>query len=503
MTSIATITLAPLHARIEAPLGTPLRSLLFSHGIEFPCGGNGACRGCRIKVLEGSLPVNLIQESILSKQELAQGWRLACQCTLDGDLFLEVAQWDTPFLSDESFVEFSPREGLGVAVDVGTTTIVAQLLDFRTGTVLSVQSGLNQQAVHGADVMSRIDAAVNRGHGDELTSIIRQQIGAMIWTLVRSADADPARIIGIVLVGNSVMHHLFGGLDCQPLSRYPFVPTHPEELNFAPTDLSWNPALQAHVRFLPLLGGFVGSDILAGILATAMHERPGPTCLIDLGTNGEIVIGSKEGLVCCSTAAGPAFEGARISMGMRAATGAIAGVTFDGSGLQCDVIGGGEPRGVCGSGLVDAVAALLDWEKVEPSGLLAGKAKSVALSGDIRLSQADIRELQLAKGAIAAGVNILAEESGIPLEAIETVYLAGAFGNYVNRVSGRRIGLLEFPPERVVPSGNTALRGAKRALLADVRTFDAIVGRVRHVPLNAHPHFQDYYVREMAFPGRS
>ncbi len=503
MKSTATLTLTPLRVHIEAPIGTPLHSLLFSHGIEFPCGGKGACRGCRVRVLEGSLPVTLAQESILSKEELDNGWRLACQSTLESDLLLDVAQWETPCLSDESAFDFSPRDGFGVAVDVGTTTIVAQLLDLHAGTVLAVQSGLNQQAIHGADIMTRIDAAVNRGRAEELTTIIRWQIGAMIRALVQSAGADPGRISDVVLVGNSVMHHLFGDLECAPLSRYPFAPLHLEALEFVPPDLSWTFADHTRVRFLPLLGGFVGSDILAGILATDMHECQSPVCLIDLGTNGEVVIGTQRELVCCSTAAGPAFEGARISMGMRAATGAIAGVTYDGSKLHYDVIGEGEPRGICGSGLVDAAAVLLDRGDITPSGLFAEKAATISLVGDVVLTQADVRELQLAKGAISAGVRILCEEAGIMPDALGTVYLGGAFGNYVNRLSARRIGLIDFPPARVVPSGNTALRGAKRALFADPQLFDTIAHRVRHISLHAHPQFMEYYVQAMTFPDRS
>ena len=500
MKSTATLTLTPLRIRIEAPTGTSLHSLLFQYGIEFPCGGRGACRGCRVKVLEGSLPISLVEESILSEEELRDGWRLACQNTLDGDLLLDVAQWEAPFLSDESAFAFTPRDGLGIAVDVGTTTIVSQLLDLRAGTVLAVESGLNQQAVFGADIMSRVDAAVTHGRQEDLTSTVRNQVVAMIRALLKSSGVDPAQIVDMVLVGNSVMHHLFGGLDCLPLSHFPFTPVHLESLEFSPTDLSWDLPPQAHVRFLPLLGGFVGSDILAGILATKANEQENAICLIDLGTNGEVVIGSRRGLVCCSAAAGPAFEGARISMGMRAATGAIAAVTVDGDRLTCEVIGDAEPRGICGSGLVDAVAALLQSGRIEPSGLIAGNAGSIRLAGNVRLTQGDVRELQLAKGAIAAGVRILCEESGIRPEDIATIHLAGAFGNYVNRLSARRIGLVEFPPDRIASSGNTALRGAKQALFAERGTIDSIVNATRHVPLHAHPRFQEYYVDAMRFP---
>jgi uncharacterized 2Fe-2S/4Fe-4S cluster protein (DUF4445 family) len=503
MTPTASLTLTPLQATIEAPIGTPLHSLLYTHGVEFPCGGKGVCRGCRVKVLDGHLAVTVPQGRKLSPAELADGWRLACQCTLESDLHLEVAQWDAPFLTDETAFDFVPREGIGVAVDVGTTTIVSQMLDLRTGTILAVETALNQQAVHGADVMSRVDAAVTRRLGHELTAVVRRQVASMMRSMIRSARVPATRITDVVLVGNAVMHHLFGGLDCAPLAQYPFVPTTVSGLGFSSRELEWELPPFVRIRFLPLLGGFVGSDILAGILATDMHRHARPACLIDLGTNGEVVIGSNKGLVCSSTAAGPAFEGARISMGMRAATGAIAGVSLNATGLHCEVIGDVPPRGICGSGLVDAAAAFLDAGTLEPSGLLTGKSPSVTLAGKVRLSQTDIRELQLAKGAIAAGVKILCEESGTPPGLIDTVYLAGAFGNYVNRASAQRIGLIDFPPDRVRPSGNTALHGAKRALYTSDADLTSITNLVRHVSLHAHPRFQDFYVEAMTFPDRT
>jgi uncharacterized 2Fe-2S/4Fe-4S cluster protein (DUF4445 family) len=294
------------------------------------------------------------------------------------------------------------------------------------------------------------------------------------------------------------MHHLFCGIDCTPLSRYPFEPVRDGLVSFRAGDLGWEAG--GRIRFLPCLGGFVGSDILAGVLAVNLHRSDTPLCLIDLGTNGEIVIGSRDGLLCCSTAAGPAFEGARISMGMRAATGAIAEVDLEGGELICTTLGDVRPRGICGSGLVDAAAALLDSGRLNPSGRFAAREQSIMIADPVALTQTDIRELQLAKGAIAAGIRILLKISGLAPEDIARVYLAGAFGNYVNTASARRIGLVSFPPEKIVPSGNTALRGAKRALFDEPSAYDALAGEVRHIALDRDPDFQDIYVDEMGFP---
>ncbi len=492
------IRLQPLGATIRADRGTLLQDVLFPYGVEFPCGGRGQCKGCRVKVLEGTLPITPEQSRMLSARELEAGWRLSCQCRAESDLTLELAQWEAAILSDNAPFPFSPHEGLGIAVDLGTTTVVAQLLDLPTAGVLAVKTALNRQAKHGADVMSRIGYAV--AHGGLLTDVIRAQVGGMIQDLLEDARADASAVRQVVLVGNSAMHHLFCGVDATPLSRYPFEPVDDGLKDFTPGDLDWTLPAGPRISFLPCLGGFVGSDILAGILATDIHHSATPACLIDLGTNGEVVIGSSAGLVCCSTAAGPAFEGARIYMGMRAATGAIAEVHLEAGRLVCKVLGDSKPRGVCGSGLVDAAAVLLETGAVLPSGRFAAGEKSLMLAEPVRLSQTDIRELQLAKGAIAAGIRILLEETGIRAGDLGTIFLAGAFGNYINRASARRIGLIGFPPERVVPAGNTALRGAKWALYEDPGKLSEVARRVRHISLHARPDFQEIYVEEMRFP---
>ena len=295
------------------------------------------------------------------------------------------------------------------------------------------------------------------------------------------------------------MHHLFCGVDLDPLAHCPFEPVRDGQIEFRAAELGWAVPGDPPVRFLGCLGGFVGSDILAGVLATRMHESDRLTALVDLGTNGEIVAGCRGRLVCASTAAGPAFEGGRIGMGMRAATGAIVEVWVEDGGMACRVLGHCAPRGICGSGLVDAAAAALELGLVLPGGRLAGGAKRLPVAGEVALAQADIRELQLAKGATAAGLEIVLARLGASTADIGCVYLAGAFGNYLNRASARRIGLLNLPLERVEPAGNTALLGAKLALFA-ASDFAALRAMVEHVPLGTDPAFQERYVEAMAFP---
>jgi uncharacterized 2Fe-2S/4Fe-4S cluster protein (DUF4445 family) len=240
------------------------------------------------------------------------------------------------------------------------------------------------------------------------------------------------------------------------------------------------------------------------VLATRMHESDDLAILVDLGTNGEIVVGNAERMLCASTAAGPAFEAGGIHMGMQATTGAIDQVVATAGGLRCRVVGDVEPRGICGSGLVDAVAAGLDLGWVEPSGRLAGNRESLDLAGPVRLGQRDIRQLQLAKGAIAAGIDILLCRWGAKPGDVSRVHLAGAFGNYVNRTSARRIGLIAFREEDVEPVGNTALLGAKLALFEVDReacAFRDVLRRIEHLSLAADPSFQETFVQQTRFPG--
>jgi len=495
MSDLVSIELQPQGKRLEVRRGTPLREVLFAYGVEFPCGGRGRCRRCRVKVLSGALAPTPEERNVLAAEELAEGWRLSCRALAQSDLTLEIAQWEAPILADESPFEFTPGEGCGIAVDLGTTTLVAQLLDLESGAVLGVRSGLNPQAGYGADIMSRIQVGLSAEGGRRLGELIRTGIGRLVQDLLPAARGPIGRA---VIVGNTAMHHLFCGVDVEPLSHVPFETANDGLMRFRAAELGWQVAGEPRVEFLPCLGGFVGSDILAGILATRMHESPELLGLIDLGTNGEIVFGARERILCASTAAGPAFEGGRIKMGMQAATGAISEVNVVEGQLHCRVLGGAAPRGICGSGLVDAVAAGLELGLISPAGRLCNGESSFTVCSPVALTQRDIRELQLAKGAIAAGVRIVLDLLGASAGDVRRLYLAGAFGNYINRASARRIGLIDFPEEKVHPAGNTALLGAKLALFGT--PFAHVRDRVEHLSLAADPRFQEIYVEEMAFP---
>jgi uncharacterized 2Fe-2S/4Fe-4S cluster protein (DUF4445 family) len=505
------VDLVPLGARLELEAGASLETALAPHGVEFPCGGAGRCRGCRVRVLEGEIAITPEMEAVFTSAELAAGWRLACRSRVESPLALEVAQWETPILSDDSAFSFEPAEGVGIAIDLGTTTLVAQAVDLATGEVRGVQTALNPQAAYGADVMSRIQFALEGGAAS-LNAAIREALGSMIARLPRRGAT---RVV--MLAGNTVMHHLFCGYSVEPLAHAPFQPENDGDACFTPAELGWDLPASAVVRFLPCLGGFVGSDVLAGIVATGIGESDDLTALADLGTNGEIVTGNRERLLCASTAAGPAFEAGNIRMGMRAAAGAISHCAVRNGRLECHVIGGGAPRGICGSGLVDAAAAGLELGAILPNGRLANGAREWPLMPPVALAQSDIRELQLAKGAIAAGLELLLGRMGQtpcrgPLgtahprpragELLSTVHLAGAFGNYMDIESARRIGMLKTEASRILPAGNASLRGVKMLLLSPSHrdaTIAAIRARTEHVPLASDPCFQETFAGCMAF----
>lgn len=488
-----TLTLSPAGRRIAVTEGSSLQDVLFAQGVEFPCGGRGRCKGCRVRILRGELAPTADDITSFSADELAGGWRLACRHTVRGDLELELAQWEMTILTDESAFAFTPQKGLGIAIDLGTTTIAAQLMDLETGNVLAVKTALNAQALYGADILSRAEYALQGGQR-QIEGLVRQQIGTMVADLMVST---PQRSLNrIVLVGNSVMHHLFCGVDITPLATHPFVPRHPEGVRLSAADLGWDIDPSVVISFLPCIGGMVGADVLAGIVATRLQEEDGLTALIDLGTNGEVVVGHRGRLVCTSTAAGPAFEGARIAMGMRAATGAISEVEARDGSLHCRVIGGGNAQGLCGSGLVDAVAAGLALGKIERGGRMA---ECLSLVKPVALTPHDVRELQLAKAAIAAGLRILTSELGATPGDITKLHLAGAFGNSINRNSAQKIGLLRLPIDRVVPAGNTALKGAKQTLFGEPDAWDGLAARIETVALNEAPSFQDIFAEEMGF----
>lgn len=489
------IRLLPLGKELKVNDRIPLIDVLHEYGIEFPCGGKGTCGKCRIRLLDGEIETTEVHQCKLDQLELSSDWRLACLSFCTGPLILEVEQFNHLILADESEFEFEPEDGFGISVDLGTTTLVTQLIDLRDAKVLAVETKLNPQVKYGADLISRIQACLG-GHAVELTHSIRKAVGEMIGEMLRKCQVCPGKI---VIVGNTVMQLIFSGRDVSPLSAYPFFVDDLDLKIFRARDLGWKLPCSCKIQFMPSIGSFVGSDILAGIAATGIHKRRQYTALVDLGTNGEIVVGNNEHIVCASTAAGPAFEGASISMGMRAVTGAISSLSLEAGKIKSTVIGNTAPKGICGSALIDAIAILRKLDMIGVFGEINSGEEDINIAGRVRLTRKDINEFQLAKAAISTGLKILTQELSIGLKEVDEVYIAGGFGNYINVRHVVETGMIPMTGEKIHKMGNTALIGAKMFLFKDFEEIEEMIKNIRHVNLEGNADFQDIYTEEMTF----
>lgn len=488
-----TIRLHPLGKELIVNDQTPLIDLLHEFGVEFPCGGKGTCGKCQIQLLEGEIEVSEVHRQKLDDLHMPADRRLACMSLCTSSITLHVEQYDHLILADESSFEFVPESGVGIAVDLGTTTIVAQLVDLNTAAILAVETLLNPQAKFGADLISRIQAGLD-GHAAEMTQLIRSAIDRMIQLMLKSCQQLPGKV---VLVGNTVMQRIFGNLDLTPLSCFPFQAGDLGMKTFAASELGWELPESTLIQFYSSIGSFVGSDILAGIAATGLHTKEQYTALIDLGTNGEIVVGNSERIICASTAAGPAFEGANLSMGMRAVTGAISSIRLVDNKMVASVIGKTKPKGICGSALIDAVAILQQQDLIGMFGEINSGAERIQIDGSIRLTQKDIYEFLLAKAAIAAGITILAKNLSIEPADISQVYIAGRFGNYIHTEHLLSTGMVETTEEKLHKMGNTALIGAKMFLFGHGGLAAEILAKTSHINLEGFPDFQDIYISKM------
>ena len=591
------------------PSGTPVFDAASWNGIaiDSTCGGHGTCKKCKVRVLEGELPVSAVDPRAFTPDELRDGWRLACRAPARGDIVIEVPPLQTrpkaalvgvgrhvilrpavqkrhlvleePSLEDQrsdlarvldELEDLEPRVGLPVlkklgkvlrssgfdltavvvddelidvepgdttarrfalAFDLGTTTVVATLLDLETGTPAAVTSMLNRQQPFGADVISRVSATMlNEDALDALQARAQETLAQLTEEVCAEAGVDPGEVYEITLCGNVTMVQIALGIDPEPLSMAPFiVTTHEPPMMLAP-DLGVPVHARAPAFVFPSLGAYVGGDIVAGMLATGLTRDKRLRLFIDVGTNSEIALGNQDGVVATAAPAGPAFEAAQIRCGMRAADGAIEGVSISEGALALEVIGDVEPVGLCGSGLVDAVAELVSSGLLDHSGRFIPDDEAPSVSpelaprltkigeervfilhprGDdpasgVYLSQRDIRELQFAKASIATGWHILLGELGLAPDDISQVLLAGSFGAYLSPAAAVRIGLVpRLALPRIVSAGNVAGEGAKIAALSLRERAEArsIVREVRYVELSGREDFNDAFIDQLAFPG--
>ena len=584
------------------------RQIIFSenHTLYAPCGGQGLCGRCRVRIVKGrALPPTEVEQRILKKDDIKAGYRLACQVrpmspmeveipaeSLAGRqelqmqgtqvlvapepavkryvLKLKASSLENPLslwqqtagqllerygIRDLSFdlnlireadalapetaasvtlrgstvinVHFGdkPSKPLGLAVDLGTTKVASFLVDLESGSTIASEGIMNPQIPYGEDVMSRLAYAMEKdAQAGHIAKIAADGISRLLESLLSSAGANSEDVEEAVIVGNTAMHHLLLRLPVSQLARSPYLPAVGGSIEVKARDMGLKTAPGAVIHFLPSVAGFVGGDHVAMILATRINEASGAVLGLDIGTNTEIVLARNGRLISCSCPSGPAFEGAHIHHGMRAVDGAISRVmlTDGGQNIVYDTIGNKPPIGICGSGVLDGVAELVRHGLVNDYGILKDGPRMVKEEGngrnsgfllvstagsgldhDIVLIQKDISEIQLAKAAIASGIELLLQSAGLKTDEIDKVIVAGAFGTHLRLESAIAIGLLPaLPLDRFEQVGNAAGAGSRMALisLAERRTAQKIAKDVQYLELTAQPQFSLAFARALRFP---
>jgi len=569
--------------------------------LESVCGGKGTCGKCRVRFIKGAPAASKSGSRHLTAKEIEEGWRLACQVKVGGEveIFVPPSSGEAPVKilaegrsiekqiepgAKKYFLQLQPqklerpvgdidlileetgmgdfgidlrdvhalprllrdadyrvtvtvigdeitkieagdttRKSFGLAIDVGTSTLVVSLIDLHSGEQKAVSVRLNPQREFGADVISRIQYCREKEGGlVKMRLSVTNGLSEMIDEACRKGGIERTDISEAIVVGNPTMQHIFLGLDPSYIGELPYAPAISRKARFRPTkglgvDIGTYP-----VQTPPNLSGFIGSDIVAGIISQGLLESEEIQLLVDLGTNAEIVLGNKERLLVCNAAAGPAFEGARIACGMIGLQGAIDRVWFDEEDVRFHAIGDARASGLCGSGLVGAIACLLDLGILDESGKMGdpetlpeglsekikkklrkeGSEKRFWLSHTVYISQKDVREVQAAKAAVAAGIEILMRKMGIEIDDVARVMIAGAFGSYVNAASATRIGLIpKVRLDRVMSVGNSALEGAKMYLLSSPsrEVADRIGDIVELHELSVDKEFMEEFISQMAF----
>ncbi len=598
------VRVLPWGRDLNLKIRTNLRAALIEAGIPFdsPCGGQGTCLKCKVRILGISNRITELEREKLSAEELHDGYRLACQVTVEmpGEVHLpeveplrtkasltllgeemplcpnvyrrhfeldkptigdQRADWDRlaehlqisepappkadltllqqlpdrlrqggfkgeAFLVGNTVVDMEPpgstKDMLGVALDIGTTTIAAGLVDVGTGRIIALDAEMNPQINYGADVVSRI---LFTRHSPEKRGKLQEELikglNRLLLRMCRVAGKKRERIFEATVVGNTTMLHFLLGLDTVHIALSPYVGVLNQALCIPAKEIG----LQIHPRgklyILPAIASFVGADTIAVILATKLDKATEPNLAVDIGTNGEVMLATGNIILAASTAAGPAFEGSRIKFGMRAARGAISSFQATPS-MDYTIIGNSPPRGISGSGLIDLVAELfrvgildrtgrmlspsqagscLPTELVQRLRVRDGKMEFIVVrdSGkEIILTQQDVRELQLAKGAIRAGIELLMKEARVNISDVQQILLSGVFGNYINRQKALTLGLFPpFPVDRIHFVGNAAMGGALRALLnlEERQRAEEIANQVSYVELSARKDFEETFFR--------
>lgn len=480
-----------------------LLEVLRRNGISVtaPCGGNGTCGKCRVTLRRAG-----VEESVLACRTKVQGDCTVLLETAEGGVICADGG-DIPLQTDG-------KSGLGAAVDLGTTTVAVKLFDLSDGTEIGSRSAWNAQAPYGGDVITRCQFCMERSDGlDTLKTLVQKQISELIAGICDDTGRKTGEVTEIFLAGNTVMQHILWGLSPVGIAVAPF---RPESLfdGGETADLAGVP-----LRCAPCVAGYVGGDITAGLLASGLHESTGRSLFLDVGTNGEMALGGADGFLSCAVASGPAFEGAGITCGMASTAGAVSHVRWNGSEPELEVIGGGVPKGICGSGLLDLLAMLLELGIVDESGYLLSPEDAPEgfgawldedengngcfwLTDEVCFTAADVRQLQLAKAAVAAGISVLMQEAGVSFDEIDHLVLAGGFGSHMSARSAVAIGMLpEALLEKILCVGNSSLAGASMALLSTEKQEQLldIQKNCNYLELSGNIAFNDLFPEHMTF----
>lgn len=505
--------------RLTCPGGCRVHDYIQSQGtaLAMSCGGKGMCGKCRVRVVRGRLPVTPEDKRIFSEAQLAQGWRLACKAVTREAVEIVVPVQEQQGFSalaaeaaDEGALSLAADHDYGLAVDIGTTTLAAALVDCTDGKILATATAVNSQRSFGADVVSRIGAACH-GKGKALQKAVRRDLTRLMKQLLKDHPGTAARCRQMDIAANTTMLHLLMGWPCDGLGDWPFHPVSLGGKTYRAQEVlgPQSPLADATVTLLPGMSTYVGADITAGIWQCGLASSDDVSLFVDLGTNGEMVLGNKDQRFIASAPAGPALEGGKLTWGTGSVPGAICGVRIERGRAKVRTIDHTVPVGICGTGILEAMAGLVREGLVDETGKLVEpyfhKGFPLASTLDyqrITLSQQDIREIQMAKSAIRAGIESLIERSGISRQRVHQVFLAGGFGYYLDPQKAAVIGLLPADlAERTTAVGNTSLKGAIGLLTGAVtlEELQAIAAGAEEIVLGNDEAFQRLYIDYLNF----
>lgn len=495
--------------------------------ISAPCNGNGICGKCIVRYKSGATEPTKQDREFLSEKQLEQGYRLACQSYPTEEYKVEIpeleetievlSQWENQRTEEilkntaEGTAEKTENALYGICIDIGTTTLAALLVNLETEADCQTAVSVNHQRAYGSDVLSRISAS-NSGKKWEIQRCIRQDLQKLIRELLQKEKITEQQIQRIVIAGNTTMCHLLRGFSCETLGVAPFLPVDLSWMEGSAADFLGMKELDTKVVILPGISAFVGADIMAGITKMNMHRSEGYHLLLDIGTNGEMVLGNCRHMYVTSTSAGPAFEGGNISCGMASIPGVISHVFMEETGKAgFQVIGetDGENKkqqaiGICGTGMIDLVYELREHQMIDEHGTYSDLYFDTGyeLAEKVKFTQNDIRELQMAKAAIRAGVDILVKKAGIAFDEVDNCYLAGGFGTKIDIKKAAGIGLIPKELEmKTIPAGNTVLAGTKEVLLSRIskEELEKIQTMADVINLAEENDFEELYLSYMDF----